>query len=153
MSYTYGSMIYTAERDMKTAVILRLLGNGLLAFIIASSYSGYYHIIRHLYFNRKGLLLIVIAVLIVDSVLPLLWRKSDKLFLAHKTAAIFAGGFHYMALLTVCLDVRAALLALVFAPCLWLVGMLPFKMFNKADKQLKHALKEQTKQQEEQSNE
>lgn len=138
--YMYGSMIYTAESNKKQAVILRLIGNSLIALIIARNYSyEKENLIR--IFQNGSMVWIIIAILLADTALTLLWNYKRTIWTVHMVISVLLSGFYYGLVLDVCLDLNGTgtLIEIVLGVIMWIIGIKPFRMYERAEKELKNA--------------
>ena len=116
-----------AELTIKAAVILKLIGNALIALWTASSYSdttdNLYRISR-----GGGQLALIVGGLFADTLLTVLWLKNKSFHTIHVWLYILLYGLAFIGLLVDLMNLYGAnaLGAIVVAPMLWAVGLIPF---------------------------
>ncbi len=115
------------ELTIKAAVILKLIGNALIALWTALSYSdmtdNLYRISR-----GGGQLPMIVGGIFADTLLTVLWLKNKSFHTIHVWLYILLYGLAFIGLLVDLMNLYGAnaLGAVVTAPILWAAGLIPF---------------------------
>lgn len=133
--------IEDARRTISIAVIMRLMGNAFIALLTASFYSDTRSNLLRIDGGRP-LLPYIIAALFIDSALTILWQLSKTVHTLHLGLYILAYGFGYMFYLIDVFNLlgAAVLGALLLAPIMWVIGLVPFIVCGIGRKRLTKAL-------------
>ena len=133
-----------ANMSMKNSVILRLVGNALLSLWTAMAYSDTSENLIRIG-TGDAYLPIIVAVLFVDTALTILWLKSYVVYSLHLGAYILLYGIGYLLFIVDTMNLQgiAAIVAVMFAPVLWVIGLIPFIICGSGRKRLKRALAEE----------
>ena len=125
---------------IKTAVILRLCGNFLIALMTVSGYSDNTENLMRIN-SGNTLLPYIIAAIIADTLLAITWTKSNTIYAIHLGAYILLYGLGYLLFLADIYNLHGigALVGLMIAPFIWGAGLIPFIICGIGRKKLKKA--------------
>lgn len=137
--------IRSAQLVISIAAILRLLVTALASLLLAYAYSDVQDNLSRIYSSHGSMtpyVLVFVFGLFLDAFLTNTWRYRPKLHTLHLVLYILLGGIFYGFILIDVLNARgmgALEVLILMAPCVWLVGLIPFivcgigrKMLTKA---------------------
>lgn len=132
--------IRSAQAIIRIAAILRLLFIALLALKLAGAYADEHENIVRMYHENSNLGFLVPGFLL-EMVLTVLWMRYPKLHTVHLVVYILIGGYYYLAYVFDAFNMYGlgALVAFFIAPCIWLVGLIPFIVCDVGRRKLKRA--------------
>ncbi len=135
--------IRSAKNIIKASVILRLLWNAFLANCMVSAYSDFTDNLVRISRGGAGLP-IVIAGLLIDTILTVLWSYKRNIFTLHLVAYILLGWLYYGKMLDEMWIISGVggLALLIVVPFLCFIGVIPFIVCDDGQKKLAKALAE-----------
>ena len=137
-------IILKAEKKMKTAVLLRLIFNVCLSLWMVSSYTDSYFNLRRVAAGSDNLPFVILF-LFLDTALTILWLNKPVIEKIHFVTYILTGGLYFV-LMAVnfenLISVRVHQVFYIEAPFLYIVGLIPFLIYNSGRKKIKNAMNE-----------
>lgn len=118
---------------MKTAVILRLVGNAAIAVFWAQSYSDGGEMLLRVY-NGGLRTAVVISCLLLDTALTLMWQRYKQAYSAHLALYVWLGLIFYIFVQIDALNVYeggiGSIMFLFIGVIMMVVGAVPFMLFD-----------------------
>ena len=124
---------------MRAAMILRLIGNAAISVQWAKTYTDTHEVFMRVH-KGGAATAFVIAGLLLDTALTLMWQKYPKAFPAHLALHLSLGGIFYTVIQFDALNYGGGLgtlMLLGISIIMTLLGTVPFVMFNIGRKRLR----------------
>ena len=126
---------------MRAAVIMRLIGNAVISVQWAKTYTDTREVLMRVHKGGTATAFII-AVLLLDTALTLLWQKYPKTFYAHLALHIQLGAIFYTVMQFDALNYGGGIgtiMLLGISIVMTMIGTVPFAVFNSARKKLNSA--------------
>ncbi|MCR5208802.1 MAG: hypothetical protein K6C99_01165 [Lachnospiraceae bacterium] len=136
-----------AKNRIYNAVVLRLKGNAIMMILLALGYITS-HMVRYMFFWKGNSVFFIIGLIFLDTLLAILWLKSNVFHTLHLMLYIFWGGWYYWAYIFVVIhspldgmDDSSFVFTFFLAFLMWVFGFIPFIQCGIGRKERGKALK------------
>ncbi len=138
----YEEEINSAKKKMTTASILKLAWIALMVFWAANAYSNFHENMLRLSLGKINLPIILGGALL-SALMSILWLVKPIFHTLHLIVYLPFGFIYYFILVTDLLNatgIGAFAAFIVFCPCLFFIGLIPFLIYISGRKAYKNAL-------------